>query len=39
MVYNGPELLHLVTTFLIARSFKDRPKGSNFIKPELSVIN
>jgi hypothetical protein len=26
MVYNGLKLLHLVITFLVARSFTDRPK-------------
>jgi hypothetical protein len=32
MVYSGPELLHLVIAFLEARSFIDRPKGSNSIE-------
>jgi hypothetical protein len=39
MVYNDPELLHLVVTFLIARSFTDRSKGSNSIEHQLSVVN
>jgi hypothetical protein len=35
MVYSGPELLHLVFTFLVARSFRDRPKGSNAIEQPI----
>jgi hypothetical protein len=36
MVYSGPELLHLVITFLVARSFIDR---SNSIEHQLIVVN
>jgi hypothetical protein len=39
MVYNGLEVLHLVITFLVARSLKDRPKGSNSIEHQLLVVN
>jgi hypothetical protein len=39
MVYSGPELLHLVITFLVARSFIDRSKGSNSIEHQLTVVN
>jgi hypothetical protein len=39
MGYIGLELLHLVITFLVARSFTDRSKGSNSIEHQLSVVN
>jgi hypothetical protein len=39
MVYISRELLHLVITFLVPRSFTERPKGSNSIEHQLSVIN
>jgi hypothetical protein len=38
IVYNGPELLHLVITFRIERSFTESPNGSNFMKHQLSVV-
>ena len=31
-VYRGPELSHLTITFLVVRSFTDKPKGSNSIE-------
>jgi hypothetical protein len=39
MVYIGLELLHLVITFLVARSFTERPEESNSIEHQLSVVN
>jgi hypothetical protein len=38
MVYRGPELLYLAITLHVARSFNDKPKGSNSIEQELSVV-
>jgi hypothetical protein len=38
MVYRGPELSYRVITLHVARSFTDKPKGSNSIKQELSVV-
>jgi hypothetical protein len=38
MVYRGPELLYLAITLRVARSFTDKPKGSNSIEQELSVV-
>jgi hypothetical protein len=35
-VYNGPMIFDLVITFLIVRSFTDKPKESNFIEDQLS---
>jgi hypothetical protein len=35
-VYNGPVIFDLAITFLIVRSFTDKPKGSTFIKDQLS---
>jgi hypothetical protein len=37
MVYRGPELSYLAITLRVARSFTDKPKGSNSIEQELSV--
>jgi hypothetical protein len=34
MVKRGPELLHLAITLHVARSFIDKPTGSNFIEQE-----
>jgi hypothetical protein len=39
MVYNDLKLLHLVITFLVARSFIERPKESNSIEHQLSIVN
>jgi hypothetical protein len=38
MVYKGPELSYLAITLRVARSFTDKPKGSNSIEQELSVV-
>jgi hypothetical protein len=38
MVYRGPELLYLMITLCVARSFTDKPKGSNSIEQEISVV-
>jgi hypothetical protein len=38
MVYWEPELLYLAITLRVARSFIDKPKGSNSIEQELSVV-
>jgi hypothetical protein len=38
MVYRGPEILYLVITLCVARSFTDKLKGSNSIEQELSVV-
>jgi hypothetical protein len=38
MVYRGPELSYLAITLRVARSFKDKSKGSNSIEQELSVM-
>jgi hypothetical protein len=37
-VYSGQMLFDLVITFLIVRSFTDKPKGSNSIEHQLSVV-
>jgi hypothetical protein len=39
MVYRGLELSYLTITLHVARFFTDKPKGSNFIDQELSVVN
>jgi hypothetical protein len=39
MVYRGSELLDLVITFLVARFFTERLKGSNSIEHQLSAEN
>jgi hypothetical protein len=38
IVYNMPVLFDLTITFLVVRSFTDKPNGSNFIEHQLSVI-
>jgi hypothetical protein len=38
MVYMGPELLYRTITLRVAKSFTDKPKGSNSIEQELSVV-
>ena len=38
-VYRGPELSHRAIKLLVARSFTDKPKGSNSMEQELSVVN
>jgi hypothetical protein len=38
MVYRGPELLCLAITHRVARSFTNKPKGSNSIEQDLSVV-
>jgi hypothetical protein len=38
-VYSGPELSHHARRVLVARSFTNKPKGSNSIEQELSVLN
>jgi hypothetical protein len=38
MVYRGLELSYLTITLRVARSFTDKPKGSNSIEQELSVV-
>jgi hypothetical protein len=37
-VYSGPVLFDLPITFLIVRSFTDKPKGSNSIEHQLLVV-
>jgi hypothetical protein len=37
-MYSGPVLFDLAITFLVVRSFIDKPKGSNFIEHQLSVV-
>jgi hypothetical protein len=39
MLHNRSELLHLVITFMVARSFIDRPIGSNSTEHQLVVVN
>jgi hypothetical protein len=38
IVYRGPELLHLVNTFCVERSFTERPNGSNSMEHQLLVV-
>jgi hypothetical protein len=38
IVYSGPVLFDLTITFLVVRSFTDKPNGSNFIEHQLSVV-
>jgi hypothetical protein len=38
MVYRGLELLYLTITLCVARSFTGKPKGSNPIEQELSMV-
>jgi hypothetical protein len=37
-VYSGPVLFDMAITFLVVRSFTDKPKGSNSIEHQLSVV-
>jgi hypothetical protein len=39
IVYSGPVLFDLTITFLVVRSFTDKPNGSNSIEHQLSVVN
>jgi hypothetical protein len=36
IVYSGPVLFDLTITFLVVRSFTDKPNGSNTMKHQLS---
>jgi formate-dependent phosphoribosylglycinamide formyltransferase (GAR transformylase) len=38
IVYNGTVLFDLTITFLVVRSFTDKPNGSNSIEHQLSVV-
>jgi hypothetical protein len=38
IVYSGPVLFDLTITFLIVRSFTDKPNGSNSMEHQLSVV-
>jgi formate-dependent phosphoribosylglycinamide formyltransferase (GAR transformylase) len=38
IVYNGSVLFDLTITFLVVRSFTDKPNRSNFIEHQLSVV-
>jgi hypothetical protein len=38
MVDRGPNLLYLMITLCVARSFTDKPNESNSIEHELSVV-
>jgi hypothetical protein len=38
IIYSGPVLFDLTITFLVVRSFTDKPNGSNFIEHQLSVV-
>jgi hypothetical protein len=38
IVYSGPVLFDLAITFLVVRSFTDKPNGSNSIEHQLSVV-
>ena len=38
-MYNGPKSSHRARRVLVARSFTHKPKGSNYIKKELLVVN
>jgi formate-dependent phosphoribosylglycinamide formyltransferase (GAR transformylase) len=38
IMYNGPVLFDLTITFLVVRSFTDKPNGSNSIEHQLSVV-
>jgi hypothetical protein len=37
-MYSGSVLFDLAITFLVVRSFKDKPKGSNSIEHQLSMV-
>jgi hypothetical protein len=39
IVYSGPVLFDLTITFLVVRSFTDKPNGSNSMEHQLSVVN
>jgi formate-dependent phosphoribosylglycinamide formyltransferase (GAR transformylase) len=38
IVYSGLVLFDLTITFLVVRSFTDKPNGSNSIEHQLSVV-
>jgi formate-dependent phosphoribosylglycinamide formyltransferase (GAR transformylase) len=38
IVYSGSVLFDLTITFLVVRSFTDKPNGSNSIEHQLSVV-
>jgi hypothetical protein len=38
IVYSGPVLFDLTITFLVVRSFTDKPNGSNCMEHQLSVV-
>jgi hypothetical protein len=38
IVYSGPVLFDLTITFVIVRSFTDKPNGSNSMEHQLSVV-
>jgi hypothetical protein len=38
IAYSGPVLFDLTITFLVVRSFTDKPNGSNSMKHQLSVV-
>jgi hypothetical protein len=38
IVYRGPELSYLAIMLRVAKSFTGKPKGSNSVEQELSVV-
>jgi hypothetical protein len=38
IVYSRPVLFDLMITFLVVRSFTDKPNGSNSMEHQLSVV-
>jgi formate-dependent phosphoribosylglycinamide formyltransferase (GAR transformylase) len=38
IVYSEPVLFDLTITFLVVRSFTDKPNGSNYTEHQLSVV-
>jgi hypothetical protein len=38
IVYSGPVLFDLTITFLVVRSFTNKPNGSNSMEHQLSVV-
>jgi hypothetical protein len=38
IVYSGPVLFDLTITFLVVRSFSDKPNRSNSMEHQLSVV-
>ena len=36
--YRSPELLHLTTSFLVRKSFTERPRGSNSIEKDYQWL-